>query len=1406
MPGGGLGKNVPTDITFYGVAYGANKYIAVGLYNNRVAHSADGITWSDAGVSGIPPAGFSSVIYADNKFVAVARSADSDSTPRAMYSTDGLSWTSATEAERNSWASVTYGDGKFVAVAENGTNRVMYSADGESWSNENVSVPDSTWYSTTYGGGKFVAVANNGTYAAMYSTDGITWTAASAPSGAWTGVAYSDGTYVAVQRSNTPHVMYSTDGGANWKTDGVTGVDDAKWFAVTYGGGKFVATAWNGTEKQVMYSSNGIDWASTPTPSLQHDWRVITYGGGKFVAAADDTGSDKTPIMYSRDGVTWDGDLTKLTFTNDKAYDSADGTEMTTIDQAFKQGDKVKGKGTITTAAIDAYVATETDCFSTKVYEGTSAPQTIETGIDNTGRALLWLKNKDIADTHVLYDTERDTNYYLSSDSTNGNQDNKGDGLQEFIDNGFKMGSGWSGSDNRKDTDIVAWNFRGAPGFMDVVTYDGDGINDKKVSHSLGAVPGMMIFKKTNDSGSWVVYHKETGANAFLYLHENYAATTNNSEMFNGTDPTDSDFTLGTKTQVNNLDDNYVAYLFADTPGTIKCGAYDGTDNDNNFVETGFKPGWVLIKNTTEEADWLIFDSKRATNSQYLWPNKPDQESGMGDNFEFNANGFTMGGSSVLNNRNGNEYIYVAIKEGAQAGQFPPSRKAFSTTLYTGTEKVQSIPTGIDNTSKSLVWIKSRASFKHCLHSTEYTGRLISNSTNAADPSDTNIDFTNKGFTINQDIYIAENVSGDKLVAWNFRAAPKFFDVVTYEGDSDSLIAGHFQTVSHGLGSAPGMIIIKGLNDITTPGGSKFYWNVYHKELGAGKYVRLDETIAARTDTAAFNDTEPTSTEFTVGRLVENNFLNQKYVAYLFADTPGLIKCGSYLGQLSGTDAVVDCGFKPGWVMIKEVNQGGIDWVIIDSKRNTNIGNGLFPNDSKKEESIGTFIFTDSGFTASWGDGITNGGTSLKYIYVAIAENAEADLALPTGVLTADADKDSKSMTLTDVTGIWTEGLTAVNTEEVTENAPCGDDIVFTSSKPETTSGTVTTWGAADWELTNKDTNDTQTASITLKGNVEAEPGPTSFTLADDTNYSVRVQYSSADPAAGPSEWSDVNNFKTCTKEEGWFGVKAAEDNRWFSVTYGGGKFVAVSSDGTHQVMHSDDGIDWEPALAANASQWESVTYGDGKFVAVASGGSGKRVMYSEDGGDTWKNDTNAPDDIAWWGVTYGGGKFVAVAAALDTNSVMHSPDGITWTMAAAAEGNYWRSVTYGNNKYVAVSDNGTNRVMHSPDGITWTSASAVQATTWMSVTYGDNKFVAVSTKGTDRVMHSPDAITWTGASAPESTSWREVTYGDGKFVAISDSGTNRIMYSLTESDLDTWAEVAAPEDNAWRGYYSRKR
>ena len=97
---------------------------------------------------------------------------------------------------------------------------------------------------------------------------------------------------------------------------------------------------------------------------------------------------------------------------------------------------------------------------------------------------------------------------------------------------------------------------------------------------------------------------------------------------------------------------------------------------------------------------------------------------------------------------------------------------------------------------------------------------------------------------------------------------------------------------------------------------------------------------------------------------------------------------------------------------------------------------------------------------------------------------------------------------------------------EVTEHAPCGGDIQFLSSKPETVTGTVTAWGAANWKLTNTDTNDVQTATVQLQ-NTDPEQGPTTFTVEDNTQYSVEVSYSSSDPASGPVT-SDPSNFQTC--------------------------------------------------------------------------------------------------------------------------------------------------------------------------------------------------------------------------------------------------------------------------------------
>ncbi len=253
-----------------------------------------------------------------------------------------------------------------------------------------------------------------------------------------------------------------------------------------------------------------------------------------------------------------------------------------------------------------------------------------------------------------------------------------------------------------------------------------------------------------------------------------------------------------------------------------------------------------------------------------------------------------------------------------------------------------------------------------------------------------------------------------------------------------------------------------------------------------------------------------------------------------------------------------------------------------------------------------------------------------------------------------------------------------------------------------------------------------------------------------------------------------------------WTSQNAAAANRWQSVTYGNGLFVAVASTGAgNRVMTSPDGITWTIRTSAADNNWSSVTYGNGLFVAVAWSGPGtnNRVMTSPDG-ITWTIRTSVPNNF-WNSVTYGNRLFVAVASTgpVRNNWVMTSPNGITWNGRRDPVHNAWVSVTYGNGLFVAVSLNGTlYRVMTSPDGITWTHRTAAVNNDWLSVTYGNGLFVAVSTSGSgNRVMTSPDGITWTSRTSAANNTWTSVTYGNGLFVAVSLDGTNnRVMMSGT--------------------------
>ena len=269
--------------------------------------------------------------------------------------------------------------------------------------------------------------------------------------------------------------------------------------------------------------------------------------------------------------------------------------------------------------------------------------------------------------------------------------------------------------------------------------------------------------------------------------------------------------------------------------------------------------------------------------------------------------------------------------------------------------------------------------------------------------------------------------------------------------------------------------------------------------------------------------------------------------------------------------------------------------------------------------------------------------------------------------------------------------------------------------------------------------------------------------------------------------------------EMAWSLRTTPANNKWQSICHGNGRFVAVSSDGTHRVMVSIDGKEWILCTdsVTNGAAWQSVCFYNGVFVAVASSGT-NRVMTSPDG-INWTI-RKAAAQHSWRSVCGGNGRFVAVSSD-GTKRVMISTDnGQTWSLPAAKPvANPWRSVCFGNGQFLAVASSGTNQVMVSSDGgETWTGYKPPHARVYRSVCFGAGKFVAVSSgsKTYHCMVSEDDGKTWT-SYLMSNCDWQCVCYGDGLWVTVANSGsTSRI---LVADDGHSWSRRLVPKNLNWQ-------
>lgn len=345
----GTGNNL------YAVAYGSGAFVAVGQADTIVA-STDGVNWTPVSVSGANAAqNLFSIAFGNNTFVAA------DSAGTVFTSNNGTTWTNAGSLPAPSTVtSMTFGDGKFVAIAKTGgATAIYYSTTGSTWTAATASFPQDPSVYLTYNGSVFVAMGLNvqGTTGGsiMTSPDGVNWSIQTplAPATAFPIAITANGsTFVVMLQGGysatavtTPILIETSTDGAHWTTLAQNNLP-AVWSQniprqISYtgsgylavGAGAYIATSpdlltWTnlspvtavtyshlrgihwlnsqyfvvGDGDTVLTSPDGTNWtlennsAVSPTSNL----RDIAYGAGRYVAV----GSNGV-VLTSADGSSW---------------------------------------------------------------------------------------------------------------------------------------------------------------------------------------------------------------------------------------------------------------------------------------------------------------------------------------------------------------------------------------------------------------------------------------------------------------------------------------------------------------------------------------------------------------------------------------------------------------------------------------------------------------------------------------------------------------------------------------------------------------------------------------------------------------------------------------------------------------------------------------------------------------------------------------------------------------------------------------------------------------------------------------------------------------------------------------------------------------------------------------------
>jgi hypothetical protein len=441
-----------------------------------------------------------------------------------------------------------------------------------------------------------------------------------------------------------------------------------------------IVTSLSGSAPSDLIYGVAVDMDASP-PTITY------YVDGSSVGSADlDTGFDYIPV--AGDG---SGGVSRIIHVNfgqnptfngeETAGTNTDGNGNGLFHDAVPSGHLALCAANLPDTNFSATQDEQpTDNFNTVLYSGTGNTTQNITGV-GFQPDWVWIKNRNTAVNHYILDSSRGLNY-LSSSTTSA-ESSSANRFNSFDSDGFQVehSGGGNGFTNGSGQTYVAWNWKANGGTtssntqgtvtstvqanqtagFSIIQYAGTG-SALSYGHGLTERPTFYIVKDRDNSNAWFIQFFDGSSDYYLGF------STASATSLSGFTPDATKMNYGgSSTLINQSSVNYIVYAFHSVEGYSKIGTYNAGGSGTEFIYTGFRPQWLLIKEySSGGTNWILFDDKRTglneiDDTAIAADTSQAEAFSSGHEVDFYSNGFKITGTNNDVSYSGSKHLYICF-------------------------------------------------------------------------------------------------------------------------------------------------------------------------------------------------------------------------------------------------------------------------------------------------------------------------------------------------------------------------------------------------------------------------------------------------------------------------------------------------------------------------------------------------------------------------------------------------------------------------------------------------------------------------------------------------------------------------------------------------------------------------